>query len=382
LSYRHSQAISDFLRTRIEGSDVPAVVAAVADRKNLLYTGAFGKRDVARDLEATPDTIFRLASMTKPITSLAGMMLVDEGRIRLDDPITKHLPGYQQPPVLTRLNRDGTYESRPATRPILVRDLLANTSGILYTFFDPALGRLSEAGTPVASLPLLNDPGARWTYGPSTAILGQLIANVSGVTLDAFCQTRIFEPLGMIDTAYAVPAEKRDRVVTHHFRDANGALIERPNPPTIQSRGRGDDGLFSTAADYIAFLQLFLNGGRSSSARLISESTIRMMGSNQIGSHVVELLIATNRSLAKEFPGGARKDKFGFGFQIETPPSEPGMRSPGSLSWAGIFNTFFWIDLQKELAAVVLMQLLPGNDENAVTLFRGFERLIYRGLIY
>ncbi|OLD21782.1 MAG: hypothetical protein AUI91_03570, partial [Acidobacteria bacterium 13_1_40CM_3_56_11] len=326
-----------------------------------------------------PDTIFRLASMTKPVTSLAAMMLVDEGRITLDAPITHYLADYLQPPVLTKLNPDGTYESRPARRSILIRDLLAHTSGISYSFLNPSLARLSERGTPETALPLLHDPGAGWAYGPSTAILGRIVAAVSGETLDDFCKTRIFDSLGMADTGYIVPAEKHPRVVTQHNRNSEGTLLERPNPPKIQSRGRGDDGLFSTASDYVAFLQLFLNGGRCGSTHLISESAIRMMMSNQIGNLVVDVLLATNRSLARPFPLGARKDKFGFGFQIETQPSHPEMRSPGSLSWAGIFNTYFWIDPLKELAAVVMMQLLPGNDEKAVDLFRGFERLVYAG---
>ena len=376
---RGRQTISDFLRTCVTRGDVPCVVASVANAGDLLYLEAFGKSDAGSNIDATPDTIFRLASMTKPVTSLAAMMLVDEGRISLDAPLTHYLADYLQPPVLTKLNPDGTYESRPARRSILIRDLLAHTSGISYSFLNPALARLSERGTPETALPLLHDPGAGWAYGPSTAILGRIVAAVNGETLDDFCKTRIFDSLGMADTGYVVPAEKHPRVVTQHNRNSEGTLLERPNPSKIQSRGRGDDGLFSTASDYVAFLQLFLNGGRCGSTHLISESAVRMMMSNQIGNLVVDVLLATNRSLARPFPLGARKDKFGFGFQIETQPSDPEMRSPGSLSWAGIFNTYFWIDPLKELAAVVMMQLLPGNDEKAVDLFRGFERLVYAG---
>jgi len=374
---RGRQTISDFLKTFVTRGDVPCVVASVANARNLLYLDAFGKSSVAGNIDATPDTIFRLASMTKPVTSLAAMMLVDEGRISLDDPITEYVADYLQPPVLTKLNPDGTHESRPARRSILIRDLLAHTSGMSYSFLNPGLARLSEKGTPETALPLLSDPGAAWTYGPSTSILGHIVADVSGEKLDDFCKTRIFDPLGMADTGYMVPAEKHHLVVTLHNRDSDGTLLERPNPPKIQSRGRGDDGLFSTASDYVAFLQLFLNGGRCRSTYLIRESAIRMMMANQIGNLVVDVLLATNRSLARPFPLGARKDKFGFGFQIETEPSDPEMRSPGSLSWAGIFNTYFWIDPPKELAAVVMMQLLPGNDVKAVDLFRGFEQLVY-----
>ena len=369
-------AISGFLGTRVDRGDVPAVVAAVSNRNALLYVGAFGKCDVARNIDATTDTIFRIASMTKPVTSLAIMMLYDAEQIALDAPVTTYLPDYRQPPVLTRFTgADLTYDSRPARRPLTIRDLLTHTSGVGYPFLAPVLARLSTAGTRDRDLPLLHDPGARWTYGPNTAILGRVVARVSGGTLDAFCQARIFDPLGMVDTGYDVPPEKRDRVATEHRRDASGKLAERPNPATIQSRGRGDDGLFSTARDYSAFMRLFLNGGRHGTARLVREETIRMMVINQIGQLTVARQVAADPLIAREF--GMGKDKFGFGFQIETEPSERGMRTPGSLSWAGILNTHFWVDPRKQIAAVVLMQLLPAYDDRVVDLLQGFERLVY-----
>jgi methyl acetate hydrolase len=374
------RGLSEFLSARVGQGDVPCVVAAVANANDVLYTGAFGKRNVAADVNAAPDTIFRLASMTKPVTSLAAMMLVDDGRLVLDDPIPEFLPGYRQPPVLLASEPDGDFESRPASRDIRVRDLLANTSGIAYPFFNPVLSRLSESGVPDLELPLLHDPGARWTYGPSTALLARIIMNVSGQPIDDFCQQRIFEPLGMHDTAYAVPGEKTHRLVTQRKREIHGGFIERDNPPAIQSRGRGDDGLLSTAGDYLSFLRLFLNRGRRDSTRLLREQTIDRMMANQIGDAFVELLVAIQSSLAEPFPSGAGKDKFGFGFQIETEPSDPELRSPGSLSWAGIFNTYFWVDPRKDIAAVVMMQFLPGNDRKATDLFRGFERRIYASL--
>ena len=310
-------AISDFLGARVARGDAPAIVAALSNREAVLYVGAFGQRDVARNVNLTSDTIFRIASMTKPVTSLAVMMLYDAGQIALDDPVTTYLAEYRQPPVLTKFHgADLTYDSRPATRPLTIRDLLTHTSGIGYPFLDSGLARLSRAGTPDLELPLLHDPGARWTYGPNTAILGRVVARVSGGTLDAFCRARIFDPLGMVDTGYDVSADKRDWVVTQHRRDASGKLAEQPNPAAIESRGRGDDGLFSTARDYSAFLRIFLNGGRHGSARLVREETIRMMATNQIGQLAVRRQVATDPSIARAF--GTGKDKFGFGFQIET----------------------------------------------------------------
>jgi CubicO group peptidase (beta-lactamase class C family) len=203
---------------------------------------------------------------------------------------------------------------------------------------------------------------------------------VSGHTIDDFCRQRIFEPLGMHDTSYAVPQEKTHRVVTLQKREKHGGFSERDNPPAIQSRGRGDDGLLSTVGDYLSFLQLFLKRGRRGSTQLVREETIDQMMTNQIGDAFVELTVAVQSSLAEPFPPGAGKDKFGFGFQIETAPSDPELRGPGSSSWSGVFNTYFWVDPRKDIAAVVLMQFLPGNDRKAMDLFRGFERRLYASL--
>ena len=353
----------------------------MAGPDSILFVGAFGKQSVAANVDATPDTIFRIASMTKPVTSLAAMMLVEDGTIDLDDPVTKYLPDFRQPPVLTHLDENGTVESRPARRAIALRDLLTNTSGIGYAFSDPSLARLNAAGMPDAELPLLHDPGAKWTYGSSTGVMGRVIERASGRTLDAFFKTRIFDPLGMKDTFYVVPAEKHDRVVTQHARDAGGIRSERPNlAAALQSSVRGDGGLFSTARDYARFMQVFLNGGRRGSVRLVSDRTIKVMTSNQIGRLTVERQPAANPALTSPFPTGAGKDRFGFGFQIETVPASKGLRSAGSLSWGGIYNTHFWVDPHRQIAVAVLMQVLPFYDEACLKMVRGFERLVYQQL--
>jgi CubicO group peptidase (beta-lactamase class C family) len=374
-------ALSGLLQAAVVRDDVAAVVATIVDGDQVLYSAAFGKRDVAAGDDLTSDAIFRIASMTKPITSLAAMLLYDEGRLQLDEPVVSCLPDYRQPPVLTKLNaRDGSSETRPASRPITVRDLLTHTSGIAYPFFNRSLAALVAAGTAPDAIPLLHDPGADWTYGPNTAILARVVARVAGETIDAFCHERIFRPLGMGDTAYEVPPGKTHRVVTQHRRVGSAKLVEQPNPPAIQSKGRGDDGLLSTAADYATFLQLFLNRGRHHGRQIVSERALDLMTSNQIGSLTVGRLASNDASVIGPFPFGVGKDKFGLGFQIETEPSAPGMRSPGSLSWSGVFNTYFWIDPRKRIAAVLLMQLLPANDERSVDLLRKFEALIYRHL--
>jgi methyl acetate hydrolase len=369
--------LDTFLRARVAAGDVPGVVAMVVDRQATVYAGAFGEADVAKKRPMTKDSIFRIASMTKPVTSLAVMMLVEQKQLALDDPLTKYLPDYAQMKVATTWRGDGTFDARPPKRPITIRDLLTHTSGIAYSFVDAHLAALDNGKKKTWELPLVADPGERFAYGPSTMVLGQIVEKLSGTTLDVFLQTKIFEPLGMRDTAFKVSAAKADRVVTMHARNADGSLKENPNPATFTAPARGDGGLFSTAADYARFMQLFLNRGRAGSTRLVSEQTIDLMTRNQIGAIRIGEQSSADPTISRSFPIGAGKDTFGFGFQIEERPAVAGMRSAGSLSWGGIFNTHFWIDPQRGIAAVVLMQVLPYYDAKALDLLRAFEREVY-----
>jgi methyl acetate hydrolase len=382
LSAAGQQAIGAALVQKVAGG-IPAIaVVVVSSRQQLLLTAA-GRRDVAAAAPLATDAIFRIASMTKPITSLAVMMLVEEGRIGLDDPVSKYLPEFAGVRVLTSFNAaDGTFESRAPRRTMTIRHLLTHTSGIAYSFVDGRLDKIEEHTKTQVEVPLVHDPGERFTYGPSTAVLGSIVEKVSGTGLDAFMKARIFDPLGMADTSYAVPPEKRDRVVTVHTR-SGASFAERPNGATLRSRPAGDGGLFSTAADYGRFMQLFLDGGRAGTTRLVSESTVRRMVSNQIGDLVVEQQPSASPTLAKPFPFGGGKDKFGFGFQIEAAPAGSagrGLRSLGSASWGGIDNTHFWIDPRKDIAAAVLMQVLPYYDAAAIDVLRTVERLVYEHL--
>ena len=373
------ERLDTFLRASVEAGDVPGIVAMVVGRDSTIYMGAFGKAAVAQNLPMMPDSIFRIASMTKPVTSLAAMMLVDQGQLRLDDPVTRYLPEFEQVRVMTAWHdADGTYDARPPRRPITIRDLLTHTSGIAYSLVDARLAKLDDGHKEPSELPLVSDPGVRFAYGPSTTVLGDIVAKVAQMPLEAFFQTRIFEPLGMRDTFFRVPPEKHDRVVTTHARMADGSLRESPNSGPLSAPVRGDGGLFSTAADYARFMQLFLNDGRAGRTRLIGERTIRLMTSNQIGSLRIGEQLSTNLAIARPFPIGAGKDSFGFGFQIEGRPAAAGLRSAGSLSWGGIFNTHFWIDPDRGIAAVVLMQILPYYDPRTLAVLRGFEREVYR----
>ena len=380
LSPAAGPAIGALLEEKV-AAGVPAIAVVVVNAQQQLFLGAAGQRDAAAHAPLAADAIFRIASMTKPITSLAVMMLVEAGRLRIDDPVSKYLPDFAAVRVLTTFNdADGTFESRPPARPITIRHLLTHTSGIAYSFVDARLAKIDNGKRTRAELPLLHDPGERFTYGPSTAVLSNVIEKITGRPLDEFFKTRIFDPLGMVDTSYAVPADKHDRVVTLHTR-SDAAFVERPNRPTIASTIAGDGGLLSTAADYGRFMQLFLNGGRAGTVRLVTDSTIRQMLSNQIGRVVVEEQPSTDPTLAQPFPFGGGKDKFGFGFQIEVASAghaNPGLRAPGSGSWGGIDNTHFWIDPRTGVAAAVLMQVLPYYDPAAIDVLRSVERLVYQ----
>ena len=375
-------ALSRSLAASVDRGDVPGVVAVVVDADSVLYQGAAGKQDVARRVEMKPDAIFRIASMTKPVTTVALMMLVEGGRLSLEDPVSKYLPSFKDRPVISSFDAaTSAYETRPAKRAVTIRHLLTHTSGVGYGWSSPIVARLiGNDRDKETELPLLFDPGEKWTYGASTRVLGQVIEKISGQPLDVFLQDRILKPLGMNDTAFAVPAANVARVVTVHSR-TDGKLAEQPNAATQQAPVRGDGGLYSTAHDYGIFIQMLLHGGTLHGTRLLSERSVRMMGENQIGSVVVQEQPAADALRSRPYPLGAGRDKFGFGFQIAIKdPRYAKYRSEGSLSWAGIDNTHFWIDPTRRIGAVWLAQVLPFYDEACISSLRGFEELVYQYL--
>ena len=379
-------ALRQLLDAKVRNGDVPAVVVLVTNADEVMFEHAAGRRDVAANATLHEDAIFRIASMTKPMTSAAIMMLMESGRLGLDDPAGRYVPSVDAMKVVTRVNADGTFESRPPSRAITIRDLLTHTSGIGYSFSDPILFKLQQSGKAEQDLPLLHDPGEKWTYGASTKYLGDIVERVSGQPFDAFLRSRLLEPLEMADTSFEVAAGARSRLVTSHQR-AGGTLTERPNPDVARSAVRGDGGLFSTARDYGKFLRLFLNGGQAGQARskrLLEETTIRAMTRNQIGPLVIRRQPAANSSISQPFPlGGASEhwgfgDTWGLGFQVAAPTTVLHRRAPGSYSWAGINNTHFWVDPQREIGVVVLMQVLPFYDAACIKLLTDVEELVNR----
>src|SRR4030095_12362531 len=287
---------------------------------------------------------------------------------------------FKNPQVLSKVDlAAGTYETRPATRPITIRQLLTHTSGIGYSWYDPGLALVQKkTGAADLDLPLVNEPGAQWTYGASTRVLGLVIEKISGQGIDAFLESRILGPLGMRDTTYAVPAAKTARVVNRNQK-ADGKIAEIPNPDVIPPPVRGDGGLYSTAPDYARFVRMLLNHGQLDGVRLLKEQTVHDMERNQTGNVKVRLPPRAEPLRSKPYPLGAGEDVWGLGFQLAAPAKPAAnMRRPGSMSWAGINNTFFWVDPQQQVGVIVLMQVLPFYEDAASAILQATEKLVYQ----
>jgi len=374
-------ALSSFLKEATDRGDVPGVVVAVVNKDGVVYHEAFGRSRTLTSTPMTKDTIFNMASMTKPVTSVAIMMLVEDGKLKLDDEVAKYLPKYKDPVVISSFNdADSTYETRPAKRPITIRHLLTHTSGIGYGFASPTLTKImAKTGKAELDLPLLFDPGESWAYGASTRVLGNVVEVISGQKIDAFLEAHILGPLGMHDTSYLVPPSKYPRVVAVNARDAEGKFVERPMPATLTAQVAGDGGLYGTAGDYGLFLRMLLNRGKLGDTRILSEKSVKTMLESQTGKVVVQPQESANLAVSRNFPLGAGKDHWGLGFQLAA-ETAPNRRTPGSGTWAGIFNTHFFVDPSREIGVVVMMQTLPFYDEAAMKVYAGVEEAVYRNL--
>ena len=375
-----SATIDAALERAVSGGHVPGVVAIAADRQGVIYSGAAGRASSQPDRPMTVDAIFSIASMTKAVTSVALMQLVDEKKVGLDDPASTYLPAFEKVSVIASFDqKTGNYAVKPASRPITIRQLLTHTSGLGYSFtspivrdFKPRNGDKFEVG------PLLFEPGTDWVYGTSTDWVGRVVEAISGTNLDAYFRERIFKPLGMRDTSFNVPDAALPRLAPAWRRQADGTLTELPSrPPQRVTEFNGGGGLSSTAADYIRFLQMLLNGGQLAGARILSAASVAQMSRNQIGAVNVHAIKSAQPGLSADFSFvNEGKDKWSLGFQI-TGETAPGLRSAGSLSWGGINNTYFWLDPSRGIAGVILMQFLPFADASALSVYRDFERAVY-----
>jgi len=387
---RQLPQVDELLKAATDRGDVPGVVAMAATREGPIYQGAFGKRAVPDGPAMTVDTVFWIASMTKAITSTAAMRLVEQGKLSLESPISEVLPELASPLVLEGFEASGEPILRPARQRITLRHLLTHTAGFVYDIWNPDMSRYMEKkGAPgiitcqnaALMLPLVFDPGDRWDYGINIDWAGKAVERASGQSLGDFFAEHIFRPVGMTDTGFTLAPDRRARLVGMHARAEDGTLgpipFELPQDPEFQM---GGGGLYGTAANYLAFERLFLNQGRVNGRQVLRPETVQLMSQNAIGGLDVrglETAVPAYSNNAEFFPG-IRK-KWGLGFMISPEPM-PGGRGPGSLAWAGLGNTYFWIDPAKGVAGVVLMQLIPFADPKALTLLDGFEKTLYAAL--
>jgi methyl acetate hydrolase len=379
-------SIDDVLKQAVDVGDVPGVVAMAADAGGPIYNGAFGVRQLGSAPTMTPDTVFRIASMTKAITCVAAMQLVEHGRLTLDGPVPDIDKALSAPLVLTGFDAAGQPQLRPAKRPITLKHLLTHTAGFCYEQWNPDQARyVAATGTPQMAtgkiaalrLPLMFDPGERWEYGINIDWVGRLVEAASGQTLDAYVAEHITGPLGMTDTGFAGSPAQRARQATVHQRGVDGSLAPQPFETAIEREFlAGGGGLYCTASDYLAFLQALLKGGQG----ILKPETVARMGENHIGGLQAGILKTTNPPLTNDvdfFPG--QPARWGLGYML-TPEPGPNGRSPGSVTWAGIFNTYYWLDPAKRVAGVIMTQILPFADHKTVALYGAFERAVYAAI--
>ncbi len=312
--------------------------------------------------------------MTKAITTAAVLQLVEQGKVQLDEPVSKYLPKLAKLEVLRGFDKAGKPMLSAAKTPVTLKHLLTHTSGFCYDIWDGDMFRYTTT-QPSSEVPILMfEPGTRWQYGQGIDWAGRLVENLSGMSLEDYFQAKILKPLGMVDTSYFIPAVKFARLVTGYRREENGALIpsERTLPSPPKSFG-GGGGIYSTAADYVRFMQMIVNKGQG----ILKPQTVEIMWTNQIGELTAGKMKSYRPALSSEVdiqPG--HTEKWGLGFLINTTPYSGG-RAAGSLAWAGFENTYFWIDPKNALCAVLLMRFLPFADQQAMGLLNDFEKAVY-----
>ena len=377
--------IDHILQARVDAGDAAGVVAMAATERAVIYQGAFGVRRLGAPSKMSTDTIFRIASMVKLLTSAAAMQLVERGKLSLDEPAEKIDPTLASPLVLTGFDARGTPQLRPAKRPLTLRNLLTHTSGFSYPLWDDNVMRYLKAARKDKKLPkkpLMFDPDTKWSYGGSIDKVSRMVEIASGQPIDRYFRDHICVPLGMSDTTFEINAHQRAREANLHVRQADGSLKPRPlekleEGPKVFS---GGGGIYSTAPDYLSLLQALLNKGSLHDATILRPETVALMSKNQIGEIAAGILKTTSPALSNDvdfFPGV--RLRWGFGSMINLDAVEGG-RKAGSLTWAGLYNTYYWIDPASDVAGVIMMQILPFADTRALNVYRQFERGIYRAL--
>jgi methyl acetate hydrolase len=377
--------IDETLRSGIARRKIPAAVGMAATGSKTWYAGAFGKRD-SEGPPVMVDSIFAIASMTKAVTTVAAMQLVEQRRVTLDEPVSKYLPKLDKLNVLEGFDApSGRPILRLAKTPITLKHLLTHTSGLCYDTWDEKMFRFASQTTGTSDNavgPLMFEPGDRWQYGQGVDWAGRLVETISGMSLEDYFQAKVLGPLEMRDTSYILPPPKFDRMVGRWNRDNGGEL--KPNPrvqPAPPKTFNGGGGLYSTAADYVRLMQMILGKGRGvNNAVILQPKTVESMEVNQIGKATAGKMRSYRPNSSSDVdiqPGFT--EKWGLGFLINT-TAYAGGRAALSLAWAGLYNTFYWIDPKSGICAVLLMQFLPFVDKEAVGLLNDFERVVYASL--
>jgi len=389
------ERITTAMRGYVDRGELAGAVTLVARDGRIVYEGAVGMQDREKGVPMRSATIFRLASMSKPVTSVAAMILYEEGQFLLNDPVARFLPAFRGARVLKPGSDPARPETEPAARPITVRDLLTHRSGLVYDVFDsgpvgdayrraqvtsglPAVPEtLAEVIDRLAAQPLAAQPGREWLYGMSTDTLGRLVEVASGKPLDVFMRERIFEPLRMADTGFVVPEAKWERFAAQYTLAEGGGIRPMRDPERFgliemspwaayrepRKYFPGGAGLVSTAGDYARFCQMLLNGGELDGKRILSRKSVELM------------TVSHTSDLAR---GLAQGSAFGLGFGIVRDLGATEIAgSPGAFSWGGIYGTRFWVDPQERLVAVILAQQYPSR----VSYGQAFQALTYQALV-
>ena len=374
----------------VESKKMPGIVAVAATDRGRVYEGAFGTREIGTSTPMTLDTVVWIASMTKAITATAAMQLVEKGKLSLDRPAHDVVPDLARARVLEGFEAGGEPKLRAPKRPITLRHLLTHTAGYAYEIWRPEIAQYQQCtNTPgittcanaALTTPLLFDPGERWESGINIDWAGKMVETASGQPLDRYFQEHIFGPLGMNDTSFKLSPSQRARLSRVHQRDDRGVLapIDFALPETPEFL-MGGGGLYGTAGDYLAFTQMIVQGGTVKGTQVLQRETVDLMAQNHIGSLEVGVMKTASPPLSNDvelFPGMSKK--WGLSFLINTQTAPTG-RSAGSLAWAGLANTYFWIDRTKRVSGVFLSQVLPFYDATAIDLFARFETEVYRAI--
>lgn len=382
-------AADTLLKDSVSKGDVPGVVAVATDAKGTTYEGGFGKRVLGQAAEMTPDTVVWMASMTKAITGAAAMQQVERGKIGLDAPTKEVIPYLGEVEVLEGFDAAGKPRMRKPKRDITLRHLLTHTAGFSYEIWNAdIITYQTTMGVPgitgcenkALTTPLLFDPGERWDYGINIDWAGKMVEATSGKKLGQYLKDEVLGPLGMDSTAFFITPAMRERLARIHHRGPDGSLtpdmaLEIPQQPEFEM---GGGGLYGTAGDYAKFVRLMLNQGRSDRGeQVLKPETVAQMSKNAMGDSKVGLLKTAIPPLSNDaefFPGVDKQ--WGLSFMINNAPAPTG-RSAGSLAWAGLANTYYWIDQAKGVGGVYATQILPFADTKSLPLFYAFEKTVY-----